>query len=298
MEHIDLTKFQWDTTMLAALIGAMISILTWAISIFREGFIKRRERIRQNNNLLRYLSSLLHGAIKQTSFHINSLKSYAEQLDGNPYNYEPLHMTPKQDLDTITNKLSEEKYFNSYVSTYSAIESNVEEIKVIFSNAAFINSQIDKLLKMTDFYYADESKKRKAFSEYMQEFIGTVHQLQVNLSNTDPGFNAFFLFVTNTFQSYNENRTSPSNIEEGYNLFILPIVLATQQEYAELQSIAPLINSLRNAKNVYHAIAIHCKSYLGELKQIHESLIVVTKQLRAASSRIVDDFPVVSIAQA
>ena len=108
-------------------------------------------------------------------------------------------------------------------------------------------------------------------------------------------FNKFFALATNALEDYNTKRTSPTNIEESHQLFIIPLMEATKGEFANVTSVAPLINPIRVAKNNYYAIEIHCRSYLEEIKLIQHSLIEATKQLRDASSHIVKDYPVISI---
>lgn len=300
------SQFSWDSTMISALIAAAVSILVLAITIIRENRIRRKERElqiddinkeqeRQRNNLLRYLSSLVHGAAQQASKQIVVLKTYAEALYKNPYTFQPLHLVLKPDLEAIATKLAEETYFNSYVDQYKNIPSNVEEIKVIFSSATFINGQMDRLLDMSNRYYADESNKRQTFSQAMQEIIQILFDLQSKLGSTDTVFMKFFTLATFAFEEYNAKRTSPTNIGESYKLFILPLVELTSTEYATTTSIAPLITPLRTAKNSYYAIEIHCRSYLEEVRLIHKGLIEATKAMRNASNRVVKDYPIVTI---
>jgi hypothetical protein len=284
-----------DTTMIAAIIAASVALGTLSITIIRESYVKRRERKRQRDNLLRYLSSLLRGAVRQASFHVSSIKTYAETLDKNPYNFEPLHMTPKPDLEAIAIKLVEEQYFNSYVDKYKNFDSAVEEIKVIFSSAIFINGLLDKLLTMSNLYYSEDNKKRKIVSEAIQEVVQTLFELQSRLGSSSVDFNKFFLFSTNAFENYNAKRTSPTNIEESYDLFIKPLVEATKGEFALVTVIAPVINPLRVAKNNYHAIEIHGRSYLQELKLMHQGLMGAVQQMIEAGSHVTKDYPIVSV---
>lgn len=288
MVNISMPNFSLDTTMYAAFIGAVVSFIVWALTIITEGLRKRSERKRINKSNLTFLSSLLLGAISTSNQQNKLLKEYIEQFNDVDNDYSPLHSLPNPDLKTISEKIDQEKYFNSYLDIFKNNRLNIERFKIVFSTAYFLDIQYQKMGEMSNKFYDYEHLELNRFANTFQSALNEIGKLpHMELDNVST---AFFQDATNQMEIYSKTRESRADFRAALDAFILPFLSTIALKYSTLELAIEIGAQLHSAKSISEKVRLHRLSYQAEMSFVFNTLLEAVNELKSNSMILIEKF--------
>ncbi len=293
--NLDFKNLSWDTTMYSAIIAAVVSFLVWWLTVYNEKKNKKKDQKRLDESNLTFLSFLLIGAISTNNRQLEVLKDYIESLTELNSEYEPLGLLPNPDLQTISERIDQEKYFASYINVYQKSVGELERFKNIFTSIYFLHLQLGKLHQMTDAYYQDLSRDQTELSRlfsYSQQEIS-----KLALAPTTPEIAMFLSIAGNHHNNYKNARTSPADFNAALEKFIKPMQAEIVSNFTELEFAQSIALALHSTNQQPEKIGIKKKGYTDEIIQVYNGMAITHKGLRDDAIPIIEQYTPINNSQ-
>lgn len=289
MNLLQVKGIEWDTTLYSAVIAAVVSFIVWILTVGHDNYKKRLEKNRTDKSNLTYLSFLLVGATSSANQQLHRLRQYITDFDESLHlDYEPLSILPHLDLQTLSSRLDQEKYFNSYVSIYKKSEAQLESIKNVFTSVYYLQIQFNSLKEMTESFYKEESSNSVAFSELFSSTLYLIGELRF-LKETSGVLD--FLNSANRIQGfYMAQRKSEADFNSAFHDFILPLMGLLAVEYTHSVFTREIASNLYKARAIGERMIKNRVSYKKEIAGWFNRTVPVVAGLQKDILPIVDKY--------
>jgi hypothetical protein len=278
-----------NNNILAALIGASVSLVVLLITIFHDRYKARRIEKEQIKKKLLFLSSLVTSIIKYSKFQSEAIVVFLSQIDNNPYKFPLMTFYPKNDIEKISERIEEEGFFNAYLDYYSISGTHVKIFRDIIAKIEYQNLQLNQLIDMIEKSQKDDFDRKKQFGEYFNLATDRVVKgIAENSFREQPGLLAL---LTRSIEDYRCETQSLSDIQCAHDTFIGPVCKEmVEKNYFEPLIGAEIIAYIHKASSIYMEISMHMTTLNQDIKEIGGKIKSSGEQLQKIASLLLQDF--------
>ncbi|HMK16620.1 MAG TPA: hypothetical protein VK492_00350 [Chitinophagaceae bacterium] len=278
-----------DSNIIAALIGASISLFVLVVTMFWERWKSVAEIKRNRKKKLIYCAALIKPIISYSDKQSQNIKKFAESLAKDPLKFPLLTFAPKSDLDKFINKVDEQSIFEAYTSLYTPYSKSVKEFKSITSTINYQNLQMDQVLEMVKTSQElDHERKLK-----LKDCLKSATDLAANsiANQTLQQHPELLHLLDNSLANYLSNRKDVSDLKYAYDAFINPVKQGiVQHQFYQIPVGLQLANFLHEADEIYHDIIMQMDSLKDDFLQICENYAESNDNLKTHSAKLLKDY--------
>jgi hypothetical protein len=278
-----------DSNILAALIGAGVSLLVLILTIFWERWKANADLKEQRRKKLIYCAALIKPIISYSDKQAENIRRFAEMLQDNPLEFPLLTFAPKSDLDKFIHKVDEEALFDAFTSVYKPYEQSVKQFKGITSTINYQNLQMDQVLEMVKTSQDLDHERKLKFKTSLKAAMDLAASSIADQSmQQHTGLLA--LLDKNLFE-YISHRQSASDLKYAYEAFVDPVMKGiVENQFYQISIGSRIANHLHDASEIYHDIIMQMDSLKEDFFTISEAYSKSNESLRSHSDKLLQNY--------
>jgi hypothetical protein len=282
-------KISLDSYIIAALIGAGVSLVVLLLTVFWERWKTSAEKKELRQKKLIYCAALIKPIISYSEKQIENIKQFAESIKNNPLEFPLLKFAPKSDIEKFIQHVDEETLFDSFTTKYRPYSKSVRTFKTITSTISYQNLQMDQVLEMVKSSQSLDYERKIKFKNSMK--AATELAANAIADQTMQQYPDLLKLLDSSLFEFLSKRESPSDIKYAHDAFVDPVIKGiVENQYYHIPVGGKIANHLHDASEVYHDIILQMDSVRDDFVHIAEAYEKANAGLKEASSKLLEDF--------